>query len=127
MRFLMVFVLLFSTATFASEIDIVHVVLTNNSGSWRADVTLKHADTGWKHYADGWRIVDEQGNVLANRVLYHPHVNEQPFTRSLSGFNIPKDENIIFVEAHDFERGWSKKRVKIYMSQNSGAHYKIHQ
>jgi len=127
MRFLMVFVLLFSTATFASEIDIVHVVLTNNSGSWRADVTLKHADTGWKHYADGWRIVDEQGNVLANRVLYHPHVNEQPFTRSLSGFNIPKDENIIFVEAHDFERGWSKKRVKIYMSQNSGTHYKIHQ
>jgi len=127
MKLLMAFALLFSTVTFASEIDIVDVVLTNNSGSWRADVTLKHADTGWKHYADGWRLVDEQGNVLANRILYHPHVDEQPFTRSISGFAISKDKKIIFVEAHDFERGWSKKRLKIDMSQDRGTHYKIHQ
>jgi len=126
MKLLMALALLFSTATFASEIDIVQVILTNNAGSWRADVTLKHADTGWKHYADGWRLVDEQGNVLGNRVLYHPHVDEQPFTRSLSGFNIPQDKKIIFVEAHDFERGWSKKRVKIDMTRNTGANYKIH-
>ena len=127
MKLLMAFILLFSTSVSASEIEIVNVVLTNNSGSWRADVTLNHADTGWKHYADGWRLVDEQGNVLGNRVLYHPHVNEQPFTRSLSGFGIPKDKKIIYVEAHDFERGWSKKRVKINMNQNSGDNYKIRQ
>jgi len=126
MKLLMAFALLFSTATFASEIDIVQVVLTNNAGTWRADVTLKHADTGWEHYADGWRLVDEKGNVLGNRVLYHPHVDEQPFTRSLSGFNIPQDKKIIFVEAHDFERGWSKKRVKIDMTRNTGVNYKIH-
>jgi len=125
MKLLMAFALLFSTVTFASEIDIVDVVLTNNSDSWRADVTLKHADTGWKHYADGWRLVDEQGSVLANRVLYHPHVDEQPFTRSISGFAIPKDKKVIFVEAHDFERGWSKKRLKIDLTQDSGANYKI--
>lgn len=125
MKLLMAFVLLFSSSVFASEIEIVNVVLTNNSGSWRADVTLNHADTGWKHYADGWRLVDEQGKVLGNRVLYHPHVSEQPFTRSLSGFDIPKDKKIIFVEAHDFDRGWSKNRMKIDMSEKSGAKYKI--
>ena len=125
MKSLITFILLFSTSIFASEVEIVDVVLTNNSGSWRADVTLNHADTGWKHYADGWRLVDEQGNVLANRVLYHPHVNEQPFTRSLSGFDIPKDKKVIYVEAHDFERGWSKNKLKIDMSTTSGIKYKI--
>lgn len=115
----------FSFAAKASEIEIVNVVLSEQSGTWRADVTLNHADTGWDHYADGWRLVDEQGNVLGNRVLYHPHVNEQPFTRSLGGINIPASKKIIFVEAHDLNRGWSKKRVKIDMLKNTGNNYKI--
>jgi len=99
--------------------------LSAQSGTWHADVTLKHADTGWEHYTDGWRLVDEQGNVLGNRVLYHPHVNEQPFTRSLGGINIPASKKVIFVEAHDFNRGWSKNRVKIDMQTNAGNNYTI--
>jgi len=50
----------------------------------RFDVTLSHADTGWEDYADGWRVELEDGTVLGTRVLGHPHVNEQPFTRSAS-------------------------------------------
>ena len=116
---------IFNIAAQASEIEIVNVVLTEQSGKWRADVTLNHADTGWDHYADGWRLVDEQGEVLGNRVLYHPHVNEQPFTRSLGGINIPEGINVVFVEAHDLNRGWSKKRIKIDMLNSSGKNYKI--
>lgn len=114
-----------ANSVFASDVEIVKVVLTKHTGTWRADVTLNHADTGWKHYADAWRLVDGQGNEIGKRTLYHPHVNEQPFTRSLSNFKIPKDTKIFFVEAHDINRGWSKNKVKIDMNKPSSPKYKI--
>jgi len=124
-KYLIVMSLLLTTSVFASDVEIVKVVLTKHTGTWRADVTLNHADTGWKHYADAWRLVDEKGNEIGKRTLYHPHVNEQPFTRSLSSFQIPHDTKIIFVEAHDLNRGWSPNRVKIDMRKSSGPKYKI--
>jgi len=36
-----------------------------------------------------WEIVGPDGTVLGTRVLVHPHVDEQPFTRSLGGVEIP--------------------------------------
>jgi len=117
--------LLATTSVFANDVEIVKVVLTGQTGIWRADVTLKHADTGWKHYADAWRLVDKDGNEIGKRTLYHLHVNEQPFTRSLSNFQISSDTKIIFVEAHDLKHGWSPDRVKIDMRQASGHKYKI--
>lgn len=114
-----------TNSVFASDVEIVKVVLTKHTGTWRADVTLNHADTGWKHYADAWRLVDEKGNEIGKRTLYHPHIDEQPFTRSLNNFQIPKDTKIIFVEAHDLNRGWSKGKVKIDMSKPSASKYKI--
>ena len=44
---------------------------------------------------DGWRIVDEEGNELGFRKLWHPHENEQPITRTLASVLVPKDKNII--------------------------------
>ncbi len=114
-----------STSVLANNVEIVNVVLTKHAGIWRADVTLKHDDTGWKHYADAWRLVDESGNEIGKRTLYHPHVHEQPFTRSLSGFHIAGDVKIIFVEAHDLKHGWSPDKVKIDLAKTSGDKYKI--
>lgn len=51
-------------------------------------VTLKHADTGWEHFANEW-VVEVDGEIIATRTLHHPHVDEQPFTRSLRDVNIP--------------------------------------
>ena len=124
-KYLIVMSLLLTTSAFASNVEIVKVVLTKHTGTWRADVTLNHADTGWNHYADAWRLVDVKGNEIGKRTLYHPHVSEQPFTRSLSGFQIPGDKKIIFVEAHDLKHGWSPNRVKIDMTKSSGSKYKI--
>ena len=124
-KYVAVIIFLLSTSAIASDVEIVKVVLTKNTGTWRADVTLKHADTGWSHYADGWRLVDEKGNKIGKRTLYHPHVNEQPFTRSLSSFQIPSDKKIIYVEAHDFKRGWSPQKVMIDMRKSSGSKYQI--
>lgn len=50
--------------------------------AWRFSVTVEHGDTGWDDYADGWEVRLPDGTVLGTRVLAHPHVNEQPFTRS---------------------------------------------
>ena len=124
-KHLIIFGLLLSNSVLASDVEIVNVVLTKNTGTWRADVTLNHADTGWKHYADAWRLVDEKGNEISKRTLYHPHVNEQPFTRSLSSIQIPKESKIIFIEAHDLNRGWSPGKVKVDLRKSSGPKYTV--
>lgn len=76
-------------------------------GSWRFDVTLSHPDTGWDHYADAWRVLDPDGNELGIRVLLHPHVQEQPFTRSLSSVTIPAGVTEVLIEARCLVDGWS--------------------
>ncbi len=58
-------------------------------GIYRLDVTARHADTGWKHHADKWDVVAPDGMVLGTRELPHPYEHEQPFTRTISGAEIP--------------------------------------
>ncbi len=76
-------------------------------GTWRFDVTIRHPDTGWEHYADGWRVLDMDGNELGMRVLYHPHVEEQPFTRSLGGVRVPDGAQQVKIQARDLPGGWN--------------------
>ena len=80
---------------------------------WSFSVTLSHADTGWDDYADGWRIEAEDGTVLGTRELLHPHVTEQPFTRSLSGVVIPDGTGQVFVRARTNTDGWGDKRFPL--------------
>ena len=82
--------LLVSSMASANE-AVVEFAEFNNQGSntWSVSVTLRHADTGWEHYADAWRILGPDDTELGQRVLYHPHETEQPFTRSLSGVKTP--------------------------------------
>ena len=117
--------LLVSAVAKAGDVEIKNVYLKQQGSTWSADVTLKHDDSGWEHYADAWRLVDASGKLLGTRVLYHPHVNEQPFTRSLDNINIPAGTNIIFVEAHDKMHGWSTQRVKVDLTTSSGENYHI--
>ena len=58
-------------------------------------------------------MVDEEGNVLGDRVLHHPHENEQPFTRSLSRVKVPEGVTVVYIEAHDKLHGWTEKRLKV--------------
>lgn len=117
--------LLFTRMALAGQVKIVHVMIEPDANRWTFHVTLQHHDTGWKHYADDWRIVDGKGKVLGNRKLWHPHVDEQPFTRSLANVLIPKETHIVYVEAHDKVHGWSKQRVRIDMRVAKGTHYRI--
>ena len=84
-----------------------------SGGAWIFNVTLRHEDTGWDDYADGWRVVQEDGTVLGTRVLLHPHVNEQPFTRSLGGVSVPDGVDQVFVEARTLTHGWGAARLPV--------------
>jgi len=105
----------------AGEVEIVNVEMVKQGSHWRATTTLKHDDTGWDHYADAWRVVTFGGEVLATRTLFHPHVDEQPFTRSLGQITIPKSVSSIYIEAHDKAHGWSRQRVKIDVKKSVGS------
>jgi len=108
-KFLMIGLMLFSQVLLADTVKIVDVKIKPQAGQQlRIDVTLLHADTGWDHYADGWQVLDENKKVIGARVLYHPHVNEQPFTRSLSGIVINKKTRFIYIRAHDKVHGNSE-------------------
>lgn len=124
-KILFFILLLLSCSASASDVAIKGVQFNLANGNWTVHVTLKHADTGWDHYADAWRVVDALGNVLGTRTLYHPHVNEQPFTRSLSGLKIPDDVNLVYIEAHDKGHGWSKDRVEVNLKEESGDRFQV--
>ena len=89
------------------QVDNIKVIKTGDS--WRFDVTLSHPDTGWDHYADAWRVLDMQGNQIAIRELAHPHVQEQPFTRSLSSVRIPAGTTQVQIQARELPGGWSSE------------------
>ena len=76
-------------------------------------VTVRHADGGWQHYADRWEVRTPDGEVLATRVLQHPHVDEQPFTRTLPGVQIPESLHEVVVRARDSEHGWGGREVVV--------------
>lgn len=98
---------LLPAAADAGEADVVTARATRQSaGSYSFEVTVRHADEGWKHYADKWDVLTPDGTVLATRVLYHPHVGEQPFTRSLSGVEIPAVITEVRLRAHDSVHGY---------------------
>ncbi len=107
-------VVLATGTAFAGEADVVDVSAKKGAdGTWRFDVTVKHDDTGWDHYADKWEVVAPDGSVLATRVLAHPHVNEQPFTRSKSGIVIPEGVKEVTVRAGDSVHGPGGMEMKI--------------
>ena len=86
----LVLVALYAPIAGAGEADIVDVkVQAQGGGRYAFEVTVRHADEGWNHYADKWDLVAPDGTVLGTRVLLHPHEDEQPFTRSLSGVSVP--------------------------------------
>lgn len=109
--------LLIGSISNANEVEIVDVKANQSSNkSWNFSVTLKHADEGWDHYANEWQIIAPDNKILGTRTLYHPHVNEQPFTRSLGGVEIPKDVKTVRIIAKDTVHGLSSKAVELELA-----------
>jgi hypothetical protein len=95
-------VLLIASNVSAGEADVLAAeAFAEGGGSYRFSVTVRHADEGWNHYADRWEVLTSDGELLGVRTLYHPHVNEQPFTRSLSGVRVPQGLDRVKIRARD--------------------------
>jgi hypothetical protein len=94
---------LLAEPAFADAPVVENVVLSGD----RFSVALSHPDTGWDHYADGWEVLNAGRNSLGIRELAHPHVTEQPFTRSLSDVQIPDGAQVVYVRARCNVDGWS--------------------
>jgi len=119
-----IFFLLGPTIAWASPTQIIQAELTHQSGEWHVSVTLRHADTGWKHYADVWVVEDLTGMELGRRVLLHPHVEEQPFTRSLR-IVLPKSITKIQIRAGDNIEGLNSNVIVVDLTKLRGQGYKI--
>ena len=106
-------VVMFVAPAYANQAEVVDVKIKSvGSDQFRIDTTIKHADTGWDHYANAWVVFDEQGNKIGERILHHPHVNEQPFTRSLT-LAIPTAVKTITIRAQDSVHGLNEKGVQV--------------
>lgn len=112
MRFLL-YILFLANPAFADAPVVEDVTVDGD----RVSVTLSHSDTGWDHYADGWEVLDADGKSLGVRVLAHPHVNEQPFTRSLGGVQIPAGATRIFIRVRDNVDGWAEELFEVVLTE----------
>jgi hypothetical protein len=99
----------------AGEVDVLAATIEADAdgNGYTIAVTLRHEDTGWAHYADRWEVVGPDGRVLAVRTLRHPHVDEQPFTRSLSGVQIPRPLTWVRIRGHDLVHGLGGREVTL--------------
>ncbi len=102
--------LLLPAVAIAGEVTIRDVRVECPS-SCTFSVTLEHADQGWGHYANQWDVVTLDGLLFKSRVLYHPHDDEQPFTRSLSGVLVPQGMSQVKIRARDSKHGYSPREV----------------
>ncbi len=105
--------LLLPISSLAGEVSVVNADIKALGGQkYRFDVTLQHQDAGWDHYADRWEILSPKGTILATRTLYHPHINEQPFTRSLTT-TLPAGITSVTIRGHDSVHGYGKKMLRL--------------
>jgi len=108
--------LLITATAFANEADVINVK-TKCQNTCTFYVTVKHQDEGWDHYVNRWEVLTLDGDVIATRTLLHPHVHEQPFTRSLSQIKIPAGVNSVIVRAHDSVHKYGGQTLEVKISK----------
>jgi hypothetical protein len=103
-----------ASSAWAGNADVVKVEANRTAGNrFSFSTTVAHTDDGWNHYADKWEILSPDGTVLATRTLHHPHLDEQPFTRSLSGVEILEDIDAVRVRAHCSVHGFGGREITV--------------
>ncbi|NNF09569.1 MAG: hypothetical protein HKN74_04725 [Acidimicrobiia bacterium] len=88
-------------------------VAAESDGVFAFSVTVRSPDTGWEKYADAWEVRAPDGTVLGTRILTHPHVEEQPFTRSLRGVEVPAGVDTVEIAARDSVEGFCGETVLV--------------
>lgn len=113
LRALIFLILILPVRLLADDPEIVNATASKSGMGWKISVTLKHPDTGWDHFADGWEVRDMTGKVLGFRELAHPHGFNEPFTRSLSSVMIPDGVRKVQIRARCNTGEWGKQVFKL--------------
>lgn len=93
--------------------DVIGAEVRQGSETLSFEATISSPYDTPGRYADAFRIVGDDGIVYGVRELLHDHANEQPFTRSLGGVEIPETVQSVTVEARDQVYGWGGETVAI--------------
>ncbi len=59
------------------------------------------------------------------RALAHPHVGEQPFTRSKRGISIPSGDTHVSVRAHDVVNGFGGQEILVDLGKEPGPGFEM--
>ncbi|MDX1400733.1 MAG: hypothetical protein R3245_02330 [Kiloniellales bacterium] len=102
----------------ADTADVLKAVAVQEAnGAWRFTVTVSHPDDGWEHFADRWEVIGPDGEILGIRTLLHPHVEEQPFVRSLGGIDVPAGVSEVRIRANCSTDGLGGAEVTIRLEE----------
>jgi hypothetical protein len=82
-------------------------------GTLTLAVTLSSPYDSPERYADGWRVLTPDGTELAAHTLGHDHANEQPFTRTQQGVEVPDGVTELVVEGRDLANGYGGSTVTV--------------
>ena len=112
-----------------TDLDYAQVVFVraarSKGGAWCFDTTVRHNDEGWNHYADAWQVVGPGGTILAERILTHPHDDEQPFIRDMCAIFIPREAGTVVVRARCTVHGFGGREVVVDLTAAEGENFKV--
>jgi hypothetical protein len=120
MRNVLLSLLLLSTSviSLAGEADVLSAEVEHLNGDfYRFKVSVHHTDENWDHFAKAWEVLSPDGTKLGARILQHPHINEQPFTRSMT-ITIPKQINKVNIRAYDLIHEFGGKELTIDINKD---------
>lgn len=93
--------------------DVIAATAEMSGDTWSLTATVSSPYDTPERYADAWRVLTPEGDVLGVRELAHDHAAEQPFTRSLNGVEIPASVDRVTIEGRDLVNGWGGATVTI--------------
>ena len=99
---------------YAGEADVIAAkVRKTGAGTYNFDVTIRSNDKGWSYYCDRFEVLTLDGKLLGARTLFHPHENEQPFTRDLYNVRVPAGIQKVRIRARHKPKGYDGKTLVV--------------
>jgi hypothetical protein len=99
--------------------DVVDASAMLDGDTWTFVVTISSPYDTPERYADAWRVLGPDGSELDVRELGHDHATEQPFTRSLTGVDIPDGVDTVTIEGRDRANGYGGTTLDVDLTREA--------